>query len=402
MGELRRGAQLCDLVSQYLTSLRVGAILGVPMIAPREDHYRICSPLQDRSWEEELAYKQQCARDVYGTVGLGRLLPQEIPIVADEAHMFGYRNKMEFSFVDLSDTPADQPSSTKSLAFFERGAKRRVPVDGCMLAQPAINDVARYILAWVNGQQIPMRSLKSLIVRSNGEGQVIAALFIKDSLSFSEYPLLSAQMLGFTLYYSTHKSPASVPTETLYHAGVDMLGASVLGTRLTFGLFSFFQINIPIFEQAVRTIGEYIEPGSDVLDYYAGVGAISLPLASRYAQATLVESNEEAVAHARAAIEAHSITHASAHATPSEKMRECITAQKSVIFDPPRSGLHPKIIAQVREQKPIRIIYLSCNLETQARDIKQFDDAYQLSFFSLFNFFPRALHVEGLAVLNRV
>lgn len=366
-----------------------------------ESHYTICSPLATLPWEEELQFKQTFAARLWSDAQSGSLEPEDIPIIGDATQQYGYRNKMEFSFVELPGPSAEPADNTISLAFFERGTKRRVPIDGCALAEPVINTVARAILVWVNEVKIPMRSLKSLIIRSNGAGQAIAALFIKDELPFSHFPKVTKQLLGFTLYYSTHKSPASVPTKLLHHEGQDFLSVDILGTVLTFGLLSFFQINIPIFTQALRKIGEHIEQGSPIVDYYSGVGAISLPLADRYQSADLVENNEEAVRFSQENMRANGISNAQAYCMPSEKMRELITADKTIIFDPPRSGLHPKISKQILEQKPVRIIYLSCNLETQVRDVQAFNDAYQVSAFSLFNFFPRTPHVEGLMVLDR-
>lgn len=356
-------------------------------------HSRICSPFANKTWEDECAYKQQYAATLLLDAGLGVTQCDEIPIIGDPARQYGYRNKMEFSFTQLDN-------GAMSLAFFERGTKKRVPIHGCALAEPVINEAAQHILDWINTVQIPLRSLKSLIVRSNSAQQVIAALFIKDELAFAQYPELTDKLLGFTLYYSTHKSPASVPTKQLYRDGADSLAANILGTHLMFGLLSFFQIAIPMFTRAVQKIAEWVPARSAIVDYYAGVGAISLPLASQYEDAVLVESNEEAAAFAQSNMNANHISNAKVHCMPSEKMLELIMQEKTVIFDPPRSGLHPKIIAQTLQKKPIRIIYLSCNLETQARDAQLLNDAYQISDFSLFNFFPRTPHVEGLMVLD--
>ena len=124
-------------------------------------------------------------------------------------------------------------------------------------------------------------------------------IFIKDKLIFTKYPELFPNWRGFHLYYSTHKSPASVPTELLYSIGQNYLTADILGTKLKFGLLSFFQINIPIFTRAVKDIAAFIGPKDPVLDFYSGVGAISLPLARNRVKTTLVEISSEAVEYAK-------------------------------------------------------------------------------------------------------
>jgi hypothetical protein len=91
-----------------------------------------------------------------------------------------------------------------------------------------------------------------------------------------------------------------------------------------------------------------------------------------------------------------------ARCVPAEKMTELITSDKIVIVDPPRAGLHENVVARFLSEKPERIIYLSCNLSTQARDIKLLSEVYKVVFIKLYNFFPRTPHVEALVVLEKI
>ncbi|MEK7644454.1 MAG: TRAM domain-containing protein, partial [Patescibacteria group bacterium] len=187
-------------------------------IEPKENHYLSSAPWEMMTAEAENRYKKQVSLETYERNG-GLILPDEaVDLVFDEENQYGYRNKIEFSFAVLD-------SGEVALSFFNRGTKVRLPITSSLLSEPVINEVSASILDWINQEKIPMRSLKSIIVRSNGRGQAIAALFIKDRLIFDNYPDVNDKMLGFTLYYSTHKSPASVPTELLYQAGQDFLEA---------------------------------------------------------------------------------------------------------------------------------------------------------------------------------
>ncbi|MBP7992343.1 MAG: class I SAM-dependent RNA methyltransferase, partial [Candidatus Magasanikbacteria bacterium] len=206
----------------------------------------------------------------------------------------------------------------------------------------------------------------------------------------------------FYLYYSTHKSPASVPTELLYSEGQDYLIATILGTQLKFGLLSFFQINIPIFTEAVKDIAAFIGPKDSVLDFYSGVGAISLPLAKNRPRTILVESNPEAVEYAKQNIALNNLTNAEAHCMPAEKITELIDSDSTIIVDPPRAGLHDKVTLALLNKRPPRIVYLSCDLATQARDVQRLSESYKPIFIKLYNFFPRTPHIEGLVVLERI
>ncbi len=91
----------------------------------------------------------------------------------------------------------------------------------------------------------------------------------------------------------------------------------------------------------------------------------------------------------------------SAELCPAEKITDLIAKNKIIIFDPPRAGLHEDMVKKVLREKPEKIIYLSCNISTHARDIKLLSDAYEIKHLKLYNFFPRTPHVESLCVMIR-
>lgn len=362
--------------------------------APQEAHFLSSSPWQIMDFAFENEWKRKIAAEQYSKIG-DMILSGDDMQIEKGASEIGYRNKIEFSF-------CKDENEQISLAFFERGKKVLTPVQAEILAEPVINEVAQSILLWIQKEEIPLRSLKSLILRSNGAGQAIAALFIKDKLTFADFPKLSDKLLGFHLYYSTHKSPASVPTALLHSEGQDYLIATILGTKLKFGLLSFFQINIPVFTKALQDIAAFLDPHMPVVDFYSGVGAISLPLSQSRTQTELVESNEEAIAYAEENVKANSLPNCSTVCAPAEKMTDFIDPGKMVILDPPRIGLHDKVVSVLLQKKPKRILYLSCDIATQARDLRLLSQGYKIIFMKLYNFFPRTPHTEGLVVLERM
>ena len=379
----------------YLEAIATNILEPSPdRIEPTEGAFLSTSPWQILSQEKEAFYKRSIAAETYSKIGDLILSESNLEIATDGAHE-GYRNKMEFSFVEQDD-------GTISLAFFQRGGKKRFAVDGSVLASPVINEVAQYILSWVREKQIPIRSLKSLIIRSTQTGDTLAALFIKDELEFDSFPELTESLKGFQLYYSTHKSPASVPTKLLYSDGQDYLVENILGTQLKFGALSFFQVNIPMFERALKDIAAFLHPKMPLVDYYCGVGAIGLPLSKNRDECLLVDNNEEAIVYAQDNIAMNALLNCHVQCTPAEKITDLITAEKMIVVDPPRAGLHEKMIHRLLLRRPPRIIYLSCNLSTQARDIRLLSQGYKLSFMKLYNFFPRTPHIEGLCVLDSI
>ncbi|OGH68473.1 MAG: hypothetical protein A3J66_01720 [Candidatus Magasanikbacteria bacterium RIFCSPHIGHO2_02_FULL_47_14] len=367
-------------------------------VEPLDPHFLSTGPWEVLAWEKENEWKQAIAKETYTKIG-NLLVENQIPIVSDPETQYGYRNKMEFSFAEL-------PDGTTSLAFFERGQKNRTPATGSALANPVINQTAQVVLSWINKEKIPTRSLKSLIVRSTQHGvhgpQTIAALFVKDTLEFDSYPPLETPLSGFHLFYSTHKSPASVPTELLYSAGDAYLTETVLDTPLRFGLLGFFQVNVSVFEKAVAEISRFVDPQTPLVDFYSGVGAISLPLSKNRVHATLVDNNQEAIELAEQNIKNNNLSSCRATCLPAEQMTEVITRDSLIILDPPRAGLHQKVTQALLQKTPPRIVYLSCDIATQARDMRLLSEQYTVTHLSLYNFFPRTPHIEGLAVLDRI
>lgn len=360
-------------------------------IEPKEKHFLSCSPWQILSFEEENQWKMDIARETYEKIGGLTDIP--LDIVADPEAQYGYRNKIEYSFAEKD--------AAIFLAFFERGRRQHIPIPGCALASKEINDTAHEILDWINRERIPMRSLKSLIVRSNQNGETIAALFLKDRLSFAAYPALHDGFAGFAVYYSTHLSPASVPTALLHSMGQEYLVEDIRGISFAYGVFSFFQVNVPVFLHALDDIAAHIKPNAALVDYYSGVGAIGLSLANGASSCMLVESNADAVLYAQKNIEHNGLNQCATHCMPAEKMTDAITPDATLILDPPRAGLHDAMVKKIHAVKPKSIIYLSCNLSTHGRDIQRLSDAYVISFLRLYNFFPRTPHIEGLCILEK-
>lgn len=362
---------------------------------PVEDSYLSTSPWQMVTANYEDTLKIDLVKETLSHIGhVADELLDQITITSNHDKLFSYRNKMEFSFVQSEQHGLQ-------MAFFKRGSKEKIPVGGSMLAHPWLNESARHIMEWVYKKKLTTRTLKSIIVRSTDDERTISGLFIKDELDFDDYPTRLSIMDGFQLYYSTHKSPASVPTKLLYESGTPYLADTVAGTPLRYGLNSFFQVNLPIFEKALADIASHIPDGSNVLDFYSGVGSISLPLHNHYTSATLVDNNEEAIGYAKDNIARLQLKNVEALCLPAEKTTDLITADKLLIVDPPRSGLHEKVTKRILTEQPEKVIYLSCNVATQARDIERLATSYQPTFIRVYNFFPRTPHTEVLCVLEK-
>jgi 23S rRNA (uracil1939-C5)-methyltransferase len=358
-----------------------------------EDSYLSTSPWQIVKFDTEQHYKSALIEEAFELHDI--VLPQPITVYTN-GNEYEYRNKIEFSF--WWDKEKDQ----LDLAFFRRGTHGKIPVDGTSLALPAINKAATAIRDALRQRPIQAFMLKTVIVRCDQQGNVAAQLYVKDEMfdAFTEDELTSLGVIGFELIFSNPKSPASVITKRLQAWGKTTLTDTILDVPFTYAVEGFFQINIPVYEQALRDMKEWVDAKKPTVDLYSGVGSIGLTIGGD--NVTMVEINEHAVREMERNITAMDRAKtAKAILAPSETALEHITGDSTIILDPPRAGLHEDVINKLLESAPERIIYLSCNPVTQARDVARLAEKYGIRHHQGYNFFPRTPHIEHLVVLDK-
>ena len=368
-------------------------------ITPKDENsYLSTSPWQIMPMSSEQSYKASLIEEAFLLHNI--TLPEKIKVFTDGVE-FNYRNKVEFSW--FGDKTYDDEKETLDLAFFKRGGKGKVIVDGTSLAHPSINKLAIEIRDLLREKPIVARQLKTLLIRTDQKGSAVWQLYIKDKIenliSDDEAKLLSAK--GGEIIYSDPKSPASRITERLNKFGDTTLSDTILGVAFNYACEGFFQVNIPVYEKALSDMKAWINCNEKLpmLDLYSGVGTIGLTIGGD--DVTLVEINEHAVAEMQRNIAKLNRPNAKAILAPSEKSLEYITGEQIVIVDPPRAGLHADVTNRLLETEPPRIIYLSCNPVTQARDVSLLQEKYEIVHHQGYNFFPRTPHIEHLVVLDK-
>ena len=443
--------------SHFVEAVIEGVISPSPnRIQPRDpDSYLSTSPWQIMPLEVEQTYKAQLINDAFTLHNVA--LPAVIDIYCNNV-AYGYRNKVEFSWY----SEAGESGDALDLAFFRRGSKGKIVVNDTSLARPEINNLARAIRDLLRYKHVSAHQLKTLLIRCDQSGGCVWQLYIKDRLpeiiTADEAAKLPAQ--GGEIIYSDPRSPASRITERLVCFGNTTLTDTILGVPFRYACEGFFQVNIPVYEKALRDMKEWAgrdysnqqraisqkksgqhreskqhgssnsfsegfafpasvrqerqldqlaarrpeekgvcETGEPTLDFYAGVGTIGLTIGS--GNVTLVEINADAVREMQRNIAELGRTDARAVLAPSEQALDYITGKEVVIVDPPRAGLHTDVIATLLQKLPPRIIYLSCNPVTQARDVALLQQNYRIVHHRGYNFFPRTPHIEHLVILDK-
>lgn len=369
-------------------------------IAPLDpDSYLSTSPWQIMSFDAEQHYKAALIEEAFELHDI--VLPDPIEVYTDNKTS-RYRNKVEFSW--YSDTDISTGTNTLDLAFFRRGSRGKIVVDECSLLPEPMMILARAIRDLLQRKGTAARQLKTLLIRCDRQGNCVWQLYVKDevfdAITADDAKRLPAQ--GGEVIYSDPRSPASRITARLASFGDVVLTDELLDTPFRYATEGFFQVNVPVYEQALRDMrpwlaSEVAAPGK-VIDLYSGVGTIGLTIGGP--NCTLIEIDEHAVREMRRNIaQLHST--AEAVLAPSEKALQYITANATIIVDPPRAGIHRDVIERLLETEPPRIIYLSCNPVTQARDVALLAEKYGIRHHRGYNFFPRTPHIEHLVVLDR-
>lgn len=349
---------------------------------PRDELYLSTSPWQMMSYAAENKYKQSILSETLQRAHVK--YDSKLPFTAPE-EPWHYRNKMEYSFYGDDEG--------LHLALFNRGTHQKQIVAGSSIARPEIDAAAAKLCTVLNQKNIRASNLKSAIIRCNEQGNTVIALFTREQ-KFPVLKELENICQGVVVCYSNPKSPASVRTQDLYKFGDISLIDTLIDKQIKYDVFSFFQGNLEIFRIALTDIRAAVE-SMPVIDLYSGVGSIGLSLPQTE---LLIESEAANVVWAKKNTETPrtaTVIHSS-----SERSLEYIDETHALIVDPPRAGLHRDLTERILSVKPPKIIYLSCNPATFARDIELLQGSYKIHTIKGYNFFPRTPHIESLAILE--
>lgn len=321
---------------------------------PKDACFLSTSPWQNLNYVYELKAKQELVSECFAQQHLDVTV---LPTQTDGKEYF-YRNKMEYSLY------FDHADNLIHLAFHKRGSHGKIPITQSSIERPEIFARAQTIVDELNAKHEEARKYQSLLLRCNQKGEVSGDLF-ENGKPHPAMPNLSDELLGRKYSYSPN---------------------------------GFFQINLPVYEMVLKEIAKEMDDGP-VLDLYAGVGSIGLSVAKEGQSLTLVEVNGAAVEEMRN--NAAGRPNTECILAKSEDVTSYITPDHIVILDPPRAGCDKKLIEKLLEIQPKKIIYLSCNPITQARDVAMLSKVYKYSYAKPFNFFPHTPHIENLITLEK-
>jgi len=378
-------------------------------IEPRCGHFGQCGGCtwQDLSYEQQLTFKKKQVQDCLKR--LGGLEQVEVKEVLGVDDPFWYRNKMEFSFHEGIDQPM-------VLGLHERGHFDRIfDLDKCWLQSELSNEIVAWVRQFVTTHDIPAYNvgthtgyMRFLMIRQTARtDQVMVNLVTNRGL----FPSAEAMVAGMTERFGqvttiVHNQTGKVSNvavgeveEVLYGPG--FIEEQLFDRRFRIRANSFFQTNSLQAQKLYGAAFEMLqsEPTDRVLDLYCGAGTIGILLADKVESVGGVELVDDAVAAARENAALNGIANISFH---QGRVRDYLKGQRgcdsefsTLIIDPPRAGLHPKAARRIIEMQPTKLLYISCNPATFARDAKVFALAgYHLPTVQPVDMFPHTMHIE--------
>ena len=374
---------------------------------------------QDLRYDEQCRFKQRQVEETLARIG-GVAEPR-VRAIVPAPDLFGYRNKMEFSF-----HPAVSGAGPL-LGLHERGAFDRVfAIETCLLPSPLTVEIVRWTQAFASGHgwraYHPSRHeglVRFLTVRhlqSTGECAVNLVAATEDIPDLDAWArgiaTLSPAVRSVTLGLNRSQANVAFGEQERVLWGRPAIVERLLGLEFEASANAFLQTNSrqaeALYAEALAAAG--LTGSEAVLDLYCGTGTLTLVLARAAREVVGVETVDAAVDAARRNAQRNAMTNVRFVAGEARRvLREWARGERPgrprpevVVVDPPRAGLHPRVVARVAELEPRRIVYVSCNPATLARDVKDFAGlGYRLIETAPFDLFPHTPHIECVARLER-
>ncbi len=393
-------------------------------------HFPVCGGCkwQDMRYEAQLLFKEKQVRDqMVRLAGLSEDIEKIIePILPSEA-IWHYRNKLEFTFsarrwLTPEEIASDRQIDEPALGFHVAGLFDKVlDITECHLQPEPSNAIRNFIREYtldhgysyyhIRGQHGLMRNL---LIRTTTTGEVMVVIAFHEEDQEKIEALLEAVKRRFPEITSLQWVVNPKGNDTLeglevklYH-GRDHILEELDGLRFKVSAKSFFQTNTRQAARLYRTVLEFAGIGKEenIYDLYSGTGTIGLFLARSARQVTCIESVAEAVQDARENARLNGIENISFLEGEVKELFNKELFRKHgrpdvVILDPPRAGIHPDTVKMLKETAPRKIVYVSCNPATQARDLHDLLESYQPVRIRPVDMFPHTDHVENVVVLER-
>lgn len=425
-----------DIVNVKVTKKKKNYMEGfiLEIVKPSEDrlqpfceHFGICGGCrwQPLPYDMQLKAKQQQVWDQL--VRIGHLeIPDISPILPSDKTKY-YRNKLEFTFSNkrwiYNNEDPDSLTDEERLGLGFHVGKffdKVLDIKHCSLQPEPSNEIRLFIREYAVTHNLEFYNirentgfLRNIIIRNNQVGDVMLTVCFAYDDQDKIVPMLDAIAAEFPQIKSLHyvineKLNDSISDlDCILYKGEDAIWETMGKLKFKIGPKSFYQTNS---EQAYKLYSVAKEfaalTGNEVVyDLYTGTGTIAQFISDKASKVIGIEYVKEAIEDARINAEANGITNCTFF---DGDMKDILTADfikehgkpEVMIIDPPRAGMHPDVVKVIMEAAPERIVYVSCNPASQARDLAMMSPMYEITAVQPVDMFPHTMHVENVCALK--
>ncbi len=426
-----------DVVDVQVTKKRKSYMEGHPVVFHKYsdlrvdafcEHFGVCGGCkwQNLPYEEQLKFKQQEVLDNLSRIGKIDL-PEANPILPSEKTEF-YRNKLEFTFSNKRYLTFDEINSedeidrTPALGFHvPRLFDKIVDINKCHLQAEPSNAVRLGIKEYAFANDLSFFDirkqegfLRTLIIRTSTTGDVmVIVVFYHEDVEKREglmahlaekFPEITSLM-----YVINEKGNDTIgDQDVILYKGIDHIFEQMEDLKFKIGPKSFYQTNSEQAYELYSKTREFanIQKDEVVYDLYTGTGTIANFVARQAKKVIGIEYVPEAIEDAKLNSEINGIDNTAFFAGD---MKNVLNAEfiaehghpDMMIVDPPRAGMHADVVETILQAAPNRIVYVSCNSATQARDLEMMDHAYKVTKIQAVDMFPHTHHVENIVLMEK-
>ena len=390
-------------------------------------HFGICGGCkwQNLKYKAQLSFKQQQVED--NLKHIGGLSNIDIRPVIGSERQFGYRNKLEFTFCDKKWVPTgefqalDGAPAQNALGFhLPRFFDKVLDIENCLLMEQTADKIRNKLREYCIKETISFYNprthqgmMRNLIVRNSVSGQwmaiVVFARFEKEIIDkMMDFLEESFPEINSLIYIVNEKKNDTITDQVaICRKGEPWITEEFDGLSFRIGPLSFFQTNprqaIVMYRQIAALASP--EPHQLIYDLYTGTGSIACYLAAKARHVVGIEYVHPAIEDAKINATLNGIGNTTFVCGDIAKtLNEDFFAMHGnpdiVVTDPPRSGMHPDVVDQIIRIRPRKVVYVSCNPATQARDLALLKDNFRITAIQPIDMFPHTHHVENIALLE--
>jgi len=391
-------------------------------------HFGTCGGCkwQNMGYEYQLEYKQ--SEVVNNLIRIGKVALPEITPILGSKEIYFYRNKMEFSFSDSRWLTVEEINSGKefedkeALGFHIPGMWDKIlDIKKCHLQEDPSNAIRNFVKEFAKDNGLSFFNarkqeglLRTLMIRtsSTGELMVLIQFFYEDKekreLLLNAVAEMFPEITSLQYVINEKGNDTIYDQEVVCFKGRDHIFEQMEGLQFKINAKSFYQTNSAQAYELYKITRDFADLKGDelVYDLYTGTGTIAQFVAKKAKKVIGVEVVPEAITDAKENAERNQIENTEFFVGDMKKVfsEEFINNHGTpdvIITDPPRDGMHKDVIAQIIGILPQRIVYVSCNSATQARDLALLDEHYQVTKVQPVDMFPQTHHVENVVCLER-